>query len=163
MLILNAKATTWVRPLDVVVDVADDAAGPTLDAPLIGEEHPAVVLRTVAISRAAVNALLPLALKTHIVVDDTDMGAGAIDVITIQTKLAFNGCGIEDPGAVRLLDNNAHHPNSRDPIGHHAVVFTCLADYEKVYHRAGAAEVAALKVRAKSTQRCSEVETQWDR
>ena len=108
MLVLDAEAAAGVGPLDVVVDVADDAAGPTLDAAFVGEDDAAVSGGNVAVGGAAIDALLALALEADVVVDDADVGAARIDVVGVEGELALDGGGIEDAGPGRLLGNDAH-------------------------------------------------------
>src|SRR5690606_26193872 len=97
--VLDAEAAAGVGPLDVVELVADDPAGAALDAALVGEEDPPVRLRGVACRRATVDALLALALEADVGVDDADVGAGRVDVVSVDGELALKSRSILDPVA----------------------------------------------------------------
>src|SRR5918998_2065098 len=87
--VLNAKPAPWVSPLDVAELVANDAAGAALDATFIRKDHPAVIRRDVAVRWTAVDALLAFAMQADVVVDDTDVRPGCIDVVGVERQLAL--------------------------------------------------------------------------
>jgi len=109
--VLDAEAAAGVGPLDVVELVADDPAGAALDAALVGEENPPVRLRGVARRRATVDALLALALKADVGVDDADVSAGRVDVVGVDGELALKPRSILDP----VTNYDCHTRVSRHP------------------------------------------------
>jgi hypothetical protein len=89
-LVLDPKPTPGIRPLDVAVDVADDAAGAALDASLVREHDSAVILGNIAVGRATIDALLTFAPQADVVVDDPDMGAGHVDIVGVERELPLD-------------------------------------------------------------------------
>jgi hypothetical protein len=76
--------------------MANNPARSALDAALVREEHAAVFLRGVTVRRARINALLAFAMKTNVAIDDPNVGARSIDVVSIQTELLLDRGGIEN-------------------------------------------------------------------
>lgn len=64
--ILNAESAARVGPFNILEFIADNPAGPALDAALVGEEHAAIVLRCVAGCWATIDALLANALEAGV-------------------------------------------------------------------------------------------------
>jgi hypothetical protein len=82
--VLDAETSARIGPLDVMKLVADDAAGATFDAPLIGEQDPPVVQRAVAGRRTAIDALLALAEEAGVRIDNSNVRSIPIDAIGVQ-------------------------------------------------------------------------------
>src|SRR3712207_6501128 len=110
--VLNTKSAPRVGPLDVTELVADDAAGAALDAAFIGEDHPAVVSRDIAVRRTTVDALLAHAVKADVVVDDPNVCPRCVDVVSVERQLALDGRRVEDAGPGRRRGfRHSHYGN----------------------------------------------------
>jgi hypothetical protein len=106
--VLDAESAPWIGPLDIIELIADDPAGATLDAALVGEQHPAVLLGRVAGGGATIDALLADALQANIMVDDANVGTVPVDVERVERQLALDGGRIEDSSPVLGFRFNWH-------------------------------------------------------
>jgi hypothetical protein len=105
VLILNAESATRVGPFNIQKLETDDATGAALDASLVGKENTPVLLRSIAVRGAAIDALLPLAVEADIPVDNPDVSAIAIDVIRVEGKFALDGGRIKNACAAFRRDH----------------------------------------------------------
>ena len=76
-----------------------DAAGAALDTSFIAEDDMSVRHGCVAICRAAVDALLALALEARFRIDDFDVRPPTFDVVVIEREFPLNCRRIENAGA----------------------------------------------------------------
>jgi hypothetical protein len=117
--VLNPETILRIGPLDVVELVADDAACPALDTPLVGEQHRPIRLGRIASSRTAIDALLPFTLQADQTIDDTNMRAVWIDNVRVDTELFLKTRAVKDTvnnhEMTRFPDANASRNNDMLP------------------------------------------------
>ncbi len=88
--IMNAETAPGIGPLNVVINMADDAARSALHTAFVREKYPAVGKWAVTRCGAAIDTLLTLALETDIVVDYSYVGPRRIDIVRIEAEFSLN-------------------------------------------------------------------------